>query len=109
MLEECLIEHCYLTTCGTVNEYRVEDIHLYNLVTHVLCVCWETRTQDLLVVIEVDTITIQHKVIYIADTYDIQFQTTRLHEELLLCTDLFKQHTANSTDTTDKDIEDLVF
>ena len=109
MLQERLIQHGNLTAGGTVYEYRVEDIHLHDLVTHVLRVGREACTQGLLVVVEVDTVAIQHEVVHIRDTHHVQLQSARLHQELLLGADLLKQHAAHGTDTTDEEVQHLVF
>ena len=109
MLQERLIKHGYLTAGGTVNKYRVEDIHLHNLFLHVLCVGREAGTQDLLIIVEVDAIAVEHEVVNVRDAHHVQLQTTRLHQELLLGTDLLQQHATYSTNTTYEEVEYFVF
>ena len=69
----------------------------------------ETCTQNLLVVVEVDAVAIEHEVVDVGNTNHVQLQTTRLHEELLLGTNLLEQHATYSTDTADEDVEHLIF
>ena len=109
MLQEGLVESCNLLAGSTVNEDRVEDIHLDDLLAHVLRVSGEACTQNLLVVIEVDTIAIEYEVGDIRDTDHVQLQATRLHQELLLGANLLEQHATHGTDTADEDVEHLVF
>ena len=109
MLQERLIELCNLTAGGTIDEDRVKDIHLHDLIAHMLCICWITGTQDLLIVVEVDAVAIEHEIVDIADTHHIQLQTFGLHQVLLLRADLLQKHTAYGTDTTDEEVEHLVF
>ena len=98
-----------LSTGGTIYEDRVEDIHLHNLVAHVLRIGSKASTQDFLVVVKVDTIAVEHEVIHIRYAHHVQFQTSRLHQELLLRADLFEQHAAHRTNTADKEVQNLVF
>ena len=109
MFQECLVELCYLLAGGTIDEYRIEDVHLHNLVTHVFRIGSKTGTQDFLVVIQVDAVAVQHEIVNIRYADNIQFQAARLHQELLLGANLFEQHTAHRTDSADEDVEHLVF
>ena len=74
-----------------------------------LCVGRIAGTQDFLVVVEVDAVAVQYEVVNIGNAHHVQLQALRLHQVLLLCTDLFEQHAANGADAADKEVQHLVF
>ena len=71
-----MIEHGNLTAGSTVYEDAVEDIHLHDLVAHVLRIGGESCTQDLLIIVEINAITVEYEIVHIANADYVQFQTS---------------------------------
>ena len=109
MLEESLVESGYLSAGGAVDKDGVEDVHLHDFVAHVLSVGGESGAERLLVVVEVDAVAVEYEVVDIADADDVELQSARLHEELLLGAYLFEEHAADGSDAADEEVEHLVF
>ena len=109
VLEEGLVELCYLSAGRAVYEDGVEDVHLHNLVAHLLGVGRVASAQRLLVVVEVDAVAVEHEVLDVGDAHHVQLQSARLHEELLLGAYLFEQHASHCADAADEDVQYLVF
>ena len=59
MLQESLIERCYILACSTVYEYAIENIHSKHLVAKILSLCLWCFKQ-FAIIIQVDTIAIEN-------------------------------------------------
>ena len=109
VLQEGLVEGGNLAAGGAVHKDAVEDVHLHYLVAHPIGVGRLAGTQHLLVVVQVDTLAVEHEVVHVADAHHVQLQPLGLHEHLLLGAQLLQEHAAHGADAADEEVEHLVF
>ena len=110
VLQKVFVKRCNVRTCRTIDEYGIEDIHSDYFVTDGLQIAVLTfHLQFFTEISQVKSLTAEHCFRCIDDTYDMQFQSVLHHQFLLLATDLLYQATANRTNTTDKEVQYLIF
>ena len=110
VLQEIFVKRCDVSAGRTVYKYRIKDIHSDNLVADGLQAAVLALFQQFFTEVgEVETFTAEHCLGCINDAYYMEFQSVFHHQFLLLATNLFYQTAPYRTDTTDKEVQYLIF
>ena len=108
--QQIFIKRGYIRTGSTIHKYRIENIHTDNLITKRLKRTFGTfRFQLFPVISQVKTLTAEHGFRSVGNTYHMEFQTVFYFQLFLLTADLLYQATSYRTNTTDKEIQHLIF
>ena len=108
MFQEGLIQGGNLLAGGTIDEHRVEDVHLDDGTGQTFRGIGGV-SQLLFISGKVDAVTVKDILLRSGDTHHIQLQSLAHHQFVVLLMNLLYQHAAYRSSTADEEVEHLVF
>src|SRR5574344_1213097 len=109
MLQEVLVEPSHFSTCGAIHKDGIKDVHTHHSVMQDFQITVLTVFQILLIGSQIDSFPIKDCLMTAGNPHYVEFQSTLLHQFLLLAANLFQQTSAHCTDSADKQIKHLIF
>src|SRR5690554_3613939 len=96
-------------TGGAVHEYRVEDVHLQDLIADQLWRALEAMFHQVVKIsFEWDAVAREERPSSVGNTYDVDPQLVLFLQRLLLLSDLLQQMAAHGAGADDKEVQLLV-
>ena len=109
MLEARLVELSHVLACSAVDKHTVEYVHLYNLVAQSMVVAFGSIGKLFAIGGKVDAVAVEYSLLGCGNANDVEFESLGALQFFILVVNLLKKLSANSSHTTHKEVEHLVF